>query len=93
MAVCGRAVNTSYSGTEGPRVQPSPARRLVPKTERTLLHFVIFTQVYRRLTAGGSPCDELASRPGSISNTPRHASCKGNQDRLRPFGPLTYLLL
>ena len=42
---------------------------------------------------GGNTCDELASRPGGSSNTPRLASCYANRYKLRPFGPLARVRL
>ena len=42
----------------------------------------LFTQLFKWV------CDGLESHPGGSSNTPRHAPCWGNRDRLRPFGPL-----
>ena len=37
-------------------------------------------------TSNLEPCDELASRPKGRSKAPRHASCQGNRDKLRPLG-------
>ena len=35
----------------------------------------------------------ILSGGGGGSNTPRHASCKGNRDKLQPFGPLARVRL
>ena len=62
----------------------------------TLLHFVSLRLGVWMGTSdmllGDWPCDGLASHlGGSSTNTPRHASCLRNWDKLRPFGPLAHL--
>ena len=42
---------------------------------------------------GGNPAMDKHLIPGEINNTPRHASCQGNRDKLRAFGPLARVRL
>ena len=39
------------------------------------------------LGGGGNPAMDQHPVQGGRSNTPRHALCYRNQDKLRPFGP------
>ena len=84
-----RAVNNSTSGSGGPGL--SLARRVVylDKELNSTLSSPRCINWYRRQTGDG-----LASRPwGRGGNTPRHASCEGNRDKLQPFGLLTRVRL
>ena len=94
--VCGRAFNTSNSGSEGPGFKPRQSRNF-PRQLRNFSLLCLSSprcmNGYRQHTAGGEPCDGLASRPGGSSNTPRLASCYGNRYKLRPCGSLARVRL
>ena len=89
--VCGRAFNTSNSGSEGPGFKPRQSRNF-PRQLRNFSLLCLSSprcmNGYRQHTAGGEPCHGLASRPGGSSNTPRLASCYGNRYKLRSCGSL-----
>ena len=89
--VCGRAFNSSNSFSEGPGFKPRQSRNF-PRQLRNFSLLCLSSprcmNGYRQHTAGGEPCDGLASRPGGSSNTPRLASCYGNRYKLRPCGSL-----
>ena len=77
IGVCGRAVNTCNSGSWGAGFK-----------SRSFLTPLCLSSP--RCIDG---CDGLESRPGGSSNTPRHGSCYGNRDKLRPCGPLARVRL
>ena len=94
--VCGRAFNSSNSFSEGPGFKPRQSRNF-PRQLRNFSLLCLSSprcmNGYRQHTAGGEPCDGLASRPGGSSNTPRLASCYGNRYKLRPCGSLARVRL
>ena len=85
---CGRAFNTSTSVSGGPGFKPRPSRCFL--RQGTLLQF--FSLHPGVLMGTGDILLGLTLRWTSIpsrwsSNTPKHASCLGNRDKLRPFEP------
>ena len=75
-------------------VQSSSLARRVVSLDRELYSTLsLFTQVYKWVPATycwGVTLRWTSIRPGWSSNTPWLASCCGNWDKLRPFGPLAH---
>ena len=70
--------------------------RIVSLDKELYYTLCLFTQVYKWRNGDillGVTFNRLASHPGKHSNTPRHASCWGNRDKLWPFGPLAHVNL
>ena len=92
--MCGRAVNTSNSGSGG--LGSSLARRIVSLDEECYSTLSLFAQVYKweQVTyCWGVPYDGQVSCPGGSNNTPKLASCYGNRYKLRSCGPLAHVRL
>ena len=88
--MCGRAVNTSNSGSWGQGFKPVSLDKELYST------LSLFTQLYKWVPATyywGVTLRWTSIPSRGSSNTPRHASCYGNRYKLRPCGPLAHVRL